>query len=104
MENKYTKPLIEIKKIARYETDIYFFFINSVTVAGEKFMCLDYCPIYKKSTPKFTIGELKKDTRTYPENISISEIEKDIKEISGCETFKILLYDKDEQKYINDEE
>lgn len=97
MENRYKKPLMEIKRIARYETDIYFFFVNSVTFGGEKFILLDYCPIYKKSAPRFTIGELKKDTRTYPQNTPISEIEKDIKKISGCETFKILLYDKDDQ-------
>lgn len=95
---------MEIKKIAKYETKTYFFFLDSITLENKLILILNYCPLFKKSTTKITVGELRKDARTYPENISISEIEKDIKEISGCETFKISLYDEIEQKYISDEE
>ena len=95
---------MNIYKIAKYETDTCFFFLDSINLKKKSIIILSYCPIFKRNGSKVTVGELRKDTKTYPSNVSRAKIEKDIKEISGCETFKILLYDKTKQKYKNDEE
>lgn len=93
------KPYVEIEEIARYETDTYLFFFGTTNFGGEKYPFLSYCPIYKNSATKINVDEIGKIVRSYPCNVSRAIIEKEIKKISGCDTFKISLYDKDNKIY-----
>lgn len=84
---------IEIKKFVKYTTETYFFYLN---IVGST---LVLSPIKITEKTKVSTFVNIENSFVFPSNIQRTKIEAKVKEISGCEEFKIELFNKETGKY-----
>lgn len=84
---------VEIKKFVKYITETYFFYLN---IVGST---LILSPIKITEKTKLSTFVNIENSFVFPSNVQRTKIEAKVKEISGCEKFKIELFNKETGKY-----
>lgn len=88
---------VEIKKFVKYTTETYFFYLN---IVGSTLVLSPIKITEKTKLSTFVnIENSIENSFVFPSNIQRTKIEAKVKEISGCEKFKIELFNKETGKY-----